>query len=282
MQRTTRYIQKSLEGIYPPEEIRAIMRLIWEDVCEFSPVDVILRKDTVLDESLRKKIEVIVEKLLRQEPIQYILGHTYFDGERFKVGSGVLIPRPETEELTHLIIRENKNRQLRKIADIGTGSGCIAIALSRHFHDCCIEGWDISPEALRIATENNRNLGATVSFFQRDILQYIPAAEALCTYDLIVSNPPYIVPSEMAGMEPHVLDYEPHTALFVPEDDPLLFYRAIARVGKGLLRKGGKLYFEINPIFARDMSEMLSSEGYDNIRTDNDLFGRQRFTSATR
>ena len=282
MQRTTRYIQKSLEGIYPPEEIRAIMRLIWEDVCEFSPVDVILRKDTVLDESLRKKIEVIVEKLLRQEPIQYILGHTYFDGERFKVGSGVLIPRPETEELTHLIIRENKNRQLRKIADIGTGSGCIAIALSRHFHDCCIEGWYISPEALRIATENNRNLGATVSFFQRDILQYIPAAEALCTYDLIVSNPPYIVPSEMAGMEPHVLDYEPHTALFVPEDDPLLFYRAIARVGKGLLRKGGKLYFEINPIFARDMSEMLSSEGYDNIRTDNDLFGRQRFTSATR
>ncbi len=282
MQRTTRYIQKSLEGIYPPEEIRAIMRLIWEDVCGFSPVDVILRKDTVLDESLRKKIEVIVEKLLRQEPIQYILGHTYFAGKRFKVGSGVLIPRPETEELTHLIIRENKNLQLRKIADIGTGSGCIAIALSQHFHDCRIEGWDISPEALRIATENNRNLGATVSFLQRDILQYIPAAEALCTYDLIVSNPPYIVPSEITGMEPHVLDYEPHTALFVPEDDPLLFYRAIARVGKGLLRKGGKLYFEINPIFARDMSEMLSSEGYDNIRTDNDLFGRQRFTSATR
>ena len=231
MQRTTRYIQKSLEGIYPPEEIRAIMRLIWEDVCGFSPVDVILRKDTVLDESLRKKIEVIVEKLLRQEPIQYILGHIYFAGERFKVGPGVLIPRPE---------------------------------------------------ALRIATENNRNLGATVSFFQRDILQYIPAAEALCTYDLIVSNPPYIVPSEMAGMEPHVLDYEPHTALFVPEDDSLLFYRAIARVGKGLLRKGGKLYFEINPIFARDMSEMLFSEGYCDVRTDNDLFGRQRFASATR
>ena len=138
MQKTTRYIQKSLEGIYPPEEIRAMTRLIWEDACGFSPVDVILRKDTVLDESLRKKIEVIVEKLLQQEPIQYILGHAYFAGERFKVGPGVLIPRPETEELTLLIMRENKNRQLRKIADIGTGSGCIAITLSRHFHDCRI------------------------------------------------------------------------------------------------------------------------------------------------
>ncbi|CDA21503.1 MAG TPA: peptide chain release factor N(5)-glutamine methyltransferase [Candidatus Caccoplasma intestinavium] len=282
MQKTTRYIQKSLEGIYPPEEIRAMTRLIWEDACGFSPVDVILRKDTVLDESLRKKIEVIVEKLLQQEPIQYILGHAYFAGERFKVGPGVLIPRPETEELTLLIMRENKNRQLRKIADIGTGSGCIAITLSRHFHDCRIEGWDISPEALCIATENNQNLGASVSFLQRDILQYTPHAEELYTYDLIVSNPPYIVPSEMAGMEPHVLDYEPHTALFVPENDPLLFYRAIARVGKKLLCKGGKLYFEINPIFARDMSEMLFSEGYCDVRTDNDLFGRQRFASATR
>lgn len=156
MQKTTRYIQKSLEGIYPPEEIRAMTRLIWEDACGFSPVDVILRKDTVLDESLRKKIEVIVEKLLQQEPIQYILGHAYFAGERFKVGPGVLIPRPETEELTLLIMRENKNRQLRKIADIGTGSGCIAITLSRHFHDCRIEGWIFPPKPCALRPKTTR------------------------------------------------------------------------------------------------------------------------------
>ena len=179
-------------------------------------------------------------------------------------------------------MRENKNRQLRKIADIGTGSGCIAITLSRHFHDCRIEGWDISPEALCIATENNQNLGASVSFLQRDILQYTPHAEELYTYDLIVSNPPYIVPSEMAGMEPHVLDYEPHTALFVPENDPLLFYRAIARVGKKLLCKGGKLYFEINQAYGQDMIRMIEMNQYRDVRVIKDIFGKDRILTANR
>ena len=282
MQKTTRYIKDSLDGLYPPEEIRALTRILWEEVCGFSPVEVILHKDKILDESSRKNIEVIVEKLRQHEPVQYILGHTRFGGLRFGVAPGVLIPRPETEELTALVVDENKEKRPSKIIDIGTGSGCIAITLAHHFPDCRVEGWDISADALRIAEKNNRDLGTRVTFLQRDILHYTPPVEEHDSCDLIVSNPPYIVPSEMAGMEPQVLDHEPHTALFVPENDPLLFYRAIAITARQLLHPGGKLYLEINPLFASATAGRLRAEGFGHVTIIRDLSNRERFVTATR
>ena len=282
MQAATRYIHDALHEIYPEGELRALSRLIWEEVCGYSPVEVFLHKDTVLDESRRKKIEFIVEKLRRNEPIQYILGYTCFDGLRFAVTPDTLIPRPETAELVALVAQAFGERPLRRFADIGTGSGCIAIALSHRFTECRAEGWDISPEALRVAGQNNRALGTDVTFCRRDILAYRPQAGDIGQYDLIVSNPPYIVPSEKKAMESRVLDYEPHLALFVPEDDPLLFYRAIATTALTLLIPGGKLFFEINPLFARECAEMLAGAGYADIAVHLDLSGRNRFLSATR
>ena len=282
MQKTIRHIQEALDGLYPPEEIRALTRLLQEEVCGLSPVEAFLHKDRILDEPIRKKIEVIVERLKKNEPVQYVLGHTHFDGLRIGVAPGVLIPRPETEELTLLIADENRECPPSSIVDIGTGSGCIAIALSHRFPECRVEGWDISPDALRIAEANNRSLGTRVQFRQLDILHFTPEADAYGHYDMIVSNPPYIVPSEADAMEPNVLDHEPHSALFVPEEEPLLFYRAIAVAARHLLHDGGRLYFEINPLFARETEQMLHDEGFRHIQVRRDLSGRERFASATR
>ena len=282
MQKTIRHIQEALDGLYPPEEIRALTRLLQEEVCGLSPVEAFLHKDRILDEPIRKKIEVIVERLKKNEPVPYVLGHTHVDGLRIGVAPGVLIPRPETEELTLLIADENRECPPSSIVDIGTGSGCIAIALSRRFPECRVEGWDISPDALRIAEANNRSLGTRVQFRQLDILHFTPEADAYGHYDMIVSNPPYIVPSEADAMEPNVLDHEPHSALFVPEKEPLLFYRAIAVAARHLLHDGGRLYFEINPLFARETEQMLHDEGFRHIQVRRDLSGRERFASATR
>ncbi|MCD7710772.1 MAG: peptide chain release factor N(5)-glutamine methyltransferase [Porphyromonadaceae bacterium] len=282
MQTTLRYLQQALEGIYPPGEIRALTRLIAEEVCSFSTVEAILHKDTVLDEIHRKKIFLIAERLQRHEPIQYILGFAEFGGMRFQVSPGVLIPRPETEELTDLIVEENRSCPPTRAIDIGTGSGCIAITLARQFPDCRIEGWDISPEALEIAEANNRTAGTTIRFHRRDILQPDFTEEEEGRFDLIVSNPPYIVPSEKADIAPNVLEYEPAVALFVPEENPLLFYRAIAKAGNHLLRPEGRLYLEINPLFASALEALLHEENYRDISLRNDLSGKKRFATATR
>jgi len=206
----------------------------------------------------------------------------------------VLIPRPETYELCQWVVKEERGKRREErgescILDIGTGSGCIACTLATELPQAEVTAWDISAEALAIARENAKRASVLVSFQQVDVLcptlQNASLAKSLsipnCQFDIIVSNPPYVCKSEAATMEPRVLEYEPHLALFVPDDDPLRFYRAIARLGNKMLKPNGSLYFEINPLYARETEEMLRQEGYSLIDTRRDQFGRERFTKAS-
>lgn len=272
------FIRQQLTGLYSPAEARSITRLLIEDGLGMKTLDFYTGK---VNELSGKKETILWEMLARlshNEPIQYVVGKTVFEDMTFHTAPGVLIPRPETEELVDWI-REAEHPG--HILDIGTGSGCIAIALAKYFKETDVEAWDISTEALRIAKENNDRNHTNVHFSQQDVLKYQPAQKNRHTYDLIVSNPPYITEKERTTMEKNVLEWEPETALFVPDDDPLLFYRAIARLGRDLLKAGGRLYFEINWLFAQDMQRMLETEGYSDIHTKQDMFGKERMMSAS-
>ncbi|MZJ34153.1 HemK family protein methyltransferase, partial [Collinsella sp. BIOML-A1] len=189
-----------------------------------------------------------------------------------------LIPRPETAELVELIVKENPGA--RHLLDIGTGSGCIAISLDQNLPDAEVEAWDVSEEALAIASENNKELDARVMFRRRDVLS--DELGATSCYDVIVSNPPYITEAEKQDMEANVLDWEPGLALFVPDDDPLRFYRRIARLGCDLLLPGGKLYFEINQAYGRETAHILEMNQYRDVRVIKDIFGKDRIVTANR
>ncbi len=277
MVRLSTHIQSQLSHIYELAELRNIIQLIWCDILGRNALDIYLGKDTNLSASEVEKVEKIVERLLRHEPIQYIEGKTLFCGHWFDVAPGVLIPRPETSELIDLICKNHTEDQL-DILDIGTGSGCIAISLGLHFPKAHISAWDISEEALAIAHENNKKLGANVAFEKQDVLTFQPQNEE--QFDIIVSNPPYITPSEKLEMEANVLNWEPHTALFVEENDPLLFYRTIAQLGQTLLKNGGWLYFEINRAYGSEMREMLELTNYINIEIIKDISGNDRIAKA--
>ena len=201
------------------------------------------------------------------------------------VDERVLIPRPETEELCQWIIAEaaDKNRlasERLSILDIGTGSGCIAITLAAALPQATVTAWDLSESVLQVAAENARRHGVNIHFEQQDALQ--PNNNCQMKHDLIVSNPPYICNMECTSMERNVLDYEPHTALFVPDDDPLLFYRAIARYALSALNDGGSLYFEVNPLYVNDLQTMLSMMSWHDIKTKNDAYGKTRMIKARR
>lgn len=277
MQQSIRLLQTRLQDHYPAGEIKAFIRLIFERLCGYDTTALLLRKDTVLPDELHQKIEDIARRLLLDEPIQYILGEEIFCGRWFCTEPGVLIPRPETEELVRMIIGETEVPP-RKIADLGTGSGCIAITLALAFPKAETEAWDISPEALRIAARNAERHHAPITFRQQDILRYTP--ERTERYDLIVSNPPYICDSEREQMSDNVLRYEPASALFVPDNDPLLFYRHIARIARKTLTPGGKLYFEINERFGDECRKMLQQNGFNRCRTLSDCFNKPRFVCA--
>lgn len=278
MHRITDYIRQSLQGIYPPEEIRALSMMICCDMLGISALDIYTGKDITLSACEQRELENIILRLRENEPIQYICGYADFCGMRFHVAPGVLIPRPETAELVDLIC--NENRSARKILDIGTGSGCIAISLSRRLPEAEVDAWDISDEALAIARKNNETLSGNVTFFKQDALADNLPAE--CHYDLIVSNPPYVMESEKRTMDPNVLEWEPGEALFVPDEDPLLFYRHIAALGKQLLEEGGKLYFEINQKLGAEMVRLLEAYQYNNIHIIKDFFGNDRIVTANR
>ena len=195
-----------------------------------------------------------------------------------EVLSGVLIPRPETAELVDLIVKENPDA--RRLLDIGTGSGCIAISLDKNLPDAKVDAWDISEEALAIARKNNEELDAQVTFRRQDVF----SADGIqgASYDIIVSNPPYVTETEKTEMEANVLDWEPELALFVPDEDPLRFYRRIAELGRELLRPGGKLYFEINQAYGQDMIRMIEMNQYRDVRVIKDIFGKDRILTANR
>lgn len=276
MQDIIQNIRKSLSEFYPESEISGLLRLLIEHVTQSSIPALLSDKSTKITEEELLKIDKIIERLKKFEPIQYILGETEFYGLPFVVNHNVLIPRPETEELVELILNENKTDHLR-ILDIGTGSGCIAISLKKHLPKSSIEGWDISKGALDVASLNSKNNSVDVAFSQIDILSEYPNKRS---FDIIVSNPPYVLDSEKNQMHANVLDYEPHTALFVADNNPLLFYNRIADVATQLLTEGGKLYFEINRMKGEETIKMLEDKKFSNIQLIKDISSNDRIIKA--
>lgn len=260
-------------------EIKNIIRIIFEKLKGYSQVDIIMHHDEELSDFIKSKIDSVLERLLRHEPIQYIFNEAYFQGLHLKVTPHTLIPRPETEELVDIIVKENSDSDLR-VLDIGTGSGAIAIALARSLRFPIVDAIDISQEALNTAEENAKLLKTKVNFFKKDILNVDNHDNEI--YDIIVSNPPYITEHEKTDMEQNVLDYEPHTALFVPDNDPLLFYRAITLYSVKALKPGGRIYFEINSRFGKETAKLLSDNGFTNTMVIKDMYGLDRFVSATK
>lgn len=278
MKRIIKAIKDELGSCYPIGETTALIRIISTEILDIPRSTFILKEDVILTPEQETLLYSTIERLKKHEPIQYIQGFCDFCGLTFKVTPDTLIPRPETSELVEWITEEQKGDKV-KILDIGTGSGCIAITLSDKLPGCNIAAWDISPGALAVAEENNRSNGTEVTFSQVDILAYQPQCEM---FDIIVSNPPYIKENEKKSMEANVLDWEPQTALFVPDNDPLLFYRTIAKKALVMLTSGGALYFEINRAHGAETVEMLKSLGYIETELRKDLAGNDRMIKAIR
>jgi release factor glutamine methyltransferase len=275
---TPSFLREQLSKSYEPQEANGLARIIFCDILGQSNVDYYLCKDIDLSGNEEEKVKSILQRLKKYEPIQYIEGKKYFSGREFFVRQGVLIPRPETEELVELAAQACKPNA--KILDIGTGSGCIAISLSKKLPEAEVHAWDISEVALEVAKQNNEQLSASVHFEQHDILTYQATGEE--AFDLIISNPPYIAESEKAEMEPNVLAWEPSIALFVPDNDPLLFYRRIGELALRMLTPNGKLFFEINRAYGDATKQLLCNQGYKNIHIQKDLSGNDRFVYAER
>ena len=276
MNKTIAYIRSCLQPYYPAEEVAALSRVVCCDLLGQAPVDYYLGKDMVLSPKKEQELEDILLRLSRFEPLQYIEGRAVFLGREFQVAPGVLIPRPETEELVELMLKEIPSDA--RILDVGTGSGCIAVSLAKELPHASVTAWDVSPEALCVARANACKLQAEVRFVECVVLTYLPDTDE--RYDVIVSNPPYITESEKCDMEPNVLQWEPSLALFVPDDDPLRFYRRIAALGCTMLNEGGRLYFEINRSMGSGMEEMLIEMDYVNVRVMKDLSQNDRFVIA--
>ena len=275
---------RQLAQIYNEGEAKAIARMTYEERFGLTLSDIYLGKDAQLSAADQTELQFIAKRLLQGEPIQYVLGQADFCGRTFMVNEHVLIPRPETEELCNWMPfpLPTPKGEGAKILDIGTGSGCIAITLAAMCPEAQVIGWDISADALKVAEENARRHNVHVSFEHVDALHLTSdilhqTSEAL---SLLVSNPPYICNKERAAMAVNVLEHEPHTALFVPDDDPLLFYRAIAQYGQTALKAGGWLYFEINPLYAQEMCDMLRLMSYHDIELKADQYGKQRMIRA--
>ena len=276
MNKIVAYIRSRLQPYYTAEEVSALSRIVCCDLLGQAPTDYYLGKDIALSPKKEQELEDILQRLSRFEPLQYIEGRTLFLGREFWVAPGVLIPRPETEELVELMLKEIPADA--RILDVGTGSGCIAISLAKELPDALVTAWDVSPEALNVARANARKLQADVRFVECDVLAC--QVDEVGQYDVIVSNPPYVTEAEKADMEPNVLQWEPSLALFVPDDDPLRFYRRIAVLGRDMLADGGRLYFEINRAYGREMVEMLRTMGYVRVRVEKDLSQNDRFVIA--
>ena len=273
MQAVIQHIEKELQGLYPKTEIQAFVRLIIEHIYGFDYTQLLLHKNGKSGDNEIAEIKLLVERLKKFEPIQYILGETEFYGLKLKVNPSVLIPRPETEELVNWIL----NSEIIKspnIIDIGTGSGCIALALKNKLPEAKVTAVDISAKALQTAEKNAIGNNLDISFIKADIFDW----EILKweTFDVIVSNPPYVREMEKAKMNPNVLNYEPSSALFVTDTNPLVFYDAIAGFAKKYLKKNGLLFFEINEALTSDIESLLRETGFNNIEIRKDINGKSR------
>lgn len=288
-------IWRRLAGVYDQREARAVARMLVEEKFSLSFADIICGGVEALSDADKQWIEAAVKRLEQGEPIQYVLGWAWFGGLKFNVRSGVLIPRPETEWLVDNICAHpapSNDRPLR-ILDIGTGSGCIALSIKQRLPETYVEAWDISTEALSIAADNARSLGLDVVWRQQDALNITPNVLSTTPndnsvvpdsplWDVIVSNPPYICERERTDMARNVLEHEPSTALFVPDTDPLLFYRAITRYAVDSLNEGGRLLFECNTLYAGDTARMMADEGMTATQVYDDCFGKPRFAVGKR
>ena len=295
MQNNVAKLRQSLTPLYDSREVKAIISLLMEEVCGISRVEMIMNPDRILDETTSAKLSQIATRLASGEPVQQVLGYEYFLGRKFEVNSDVLIPRPETAELVdwvisdkRLAINDNPSSLIANpsslILDIGSGSGCISISLAALINNSRVFGIDLSTGALITSRRNAQNLNiSNVEFLQMDILasqnESFPHPD-VDNFDIIVSNPPYIRQQEKAEMSANVLEHEPHMALFVPDQDPLLFYRAIANFGLRNLRPDGLLYFEINAAFGPETCALLETMGYRNITLRKDINGRDRMIRA--
>ena len=268
-------IDGALGGRYAAAELESIKKALCLEFLGISAVSFYTREQLTPDSERDSRLEQALQRLADGEPLQYVIGNAPFCGLQFRVDSRVLIPRPETAELVDWVAQECTSAG--SLLDIGTGSGCIAVTLAHKQPGWKVQGWDISDGALEVARENNRQNGTGVEFRKVDILS-APACD--CLFDVIVSNPPYVLERERGQMEDTVLDHEPHTALFVPDNDPLLFYRAIADFGKKTLVPDGALYFEINPLEASDLKLMLEQAGYHNVELRSDIYGKLRMIKA--
>lgn len=270
------YIKEKLSAYYSPAEIKIFTRFIFENEFQIPFSDIVACKINHLSDSEALKIEEIVSRLKNYEPIQYILGKTEFYTLPFLVNDSVLIPRPETEELVEWIITDFNGRA-PKILDMGTGSGCIAITLAKKLPGATVCAWDVSAEALDVACENARLNAVSVQFDRVNVLERIHCAEK---FDVIVSNPPYITVSEKRDMEVNVLRFEPHDALFVPDENALLFYEKISEIALQNLLPQGQLFFEINRAKGEEVAHLLRSKGFEKIEVRKDISGNQRMVKA--
>jgi len=277
MQNTFYKIQSELQGLYPETEIRNFSYLIIEKITKFSKTEIVVNKNTLFSDEQSQFVENFILRLKKFEPIQYILGETEFYDLPFKVNESVLIPRPETEELVDWIKTENTDNETKSILDIGTGSGCIAISLKHIFPKVDVSAYDISEKALETAKINAKLNNVNIRFSIVDMLNPISTNEK---WDIIVSNPPYVPEKEKLEIQPNVLNHEPHLALFVPDNDPLLFYRQIALFAKKQLSNKGKLYFEIHRDTAKDAVKLLSEMGFVNTELRKDISGNDRMIRA--
>lgn len=275
---TYRELWRTLEPLYGNGEARAVTDYVLDVCFGLSKADILCGAVDEMTAEKTAELNKIFGRLTEGEPVQYVLGRAEFSGRWFNVHPGVLIPRPETEELCAWITADSKASASPKVLDIGTGSGCIAITLQLDMPESKVTAWDISADALDVARENAQQLGANVNFVKLDALNAKPEGE----WDVIVSNPPYICEKEKKDMAVNVLEHEPHTALFVPDADPLLFYRAITRLAVQTLSKGGRLYFEINPIYADDTCRMMRAEGMTAVELRSDMYGKQRMAKGVK
>ena len=273
-------ISHALGSKYPHEELSAIIRAICCDMIGIPPTTYYIKERVTLTTKQEACLNEIICRLQQGEPLQYIEGKAPFCGMDFIVRPGVLIPRPETAELVEWIVSDCA-KQAPRILDLGTGSGCIAIALSKMIKNAMVDACDISSEALSVAKENSTQNGSSVEFFPHDILNMdTPLPHS---YNILVSNPPYIKQSEATGMEEHVTKWEPHTALFVPDEDPLRFYRAIAEIGKtDALLPGGSIYVEINQALGAETVELFESYGYKEVTLRKDIYGNDRMVKGVK
>jgi len=277
---TYRELWQTLAPRYGDGEAKSIARMVFADRFGLSMADLCMGKDSELSANERAETEKIASRLLSGEPVQYVIGSVLFCGNRFIVRPGVLIPRPETADLVGMAVDYCRTLNAPpSVLDIGTGSGCIAVCIAKAIAQARVVAWDVSREALDVAAENARLLNADVEIVEQDALNP-PADTAL--WDCIVSNPPYIARRERAAMEPHVLDHEPPLALFVSDDDPVVFYRSIARYAHKALKKGGVLIMEINSLYVKETVAAMQNAGFGEVEVVKDLFGKDRFVSAKR